>query len=295
MDKSILCYNTLMKPVLILGARGMLGGALQKQFPNCIAWDREDCDVTDFARLPEKIGSLGNLEAVINCVAYNDVDGAETHRDLAFKLNSDVPANLAKICKQLDIPLVHFTSQLVFDGAKGEYAETDLPHPISVYGESKYQGEQNIQKQTDKFYIIRTSVLFGPKGQSELSKTSFVDLMLDLSLKNATIKAVDDEESAITFANDLAVKIKEILATGLPYGIYHITNSGSCTWYGLAKEIFAITGRPVELVPVPAAEFPRAAKRPAKAVLQNTKLPPLRPWKEALREFLESNNITFKI
>jgi dTDP-4-dehydrorhamnose reductase len=277
-----------MNKVLILGAKGMLGGALQKQLPDCIAWDREDCDVADFENCKLKILNLTSLEAVVNCVAYNDVDGAETHKDLAFLLNAEVPKQLAKICHQLNIPLVHFTSQLVFDGAKGGYQETDLPHPISLYGESKYQGEQNIQNQTDKFYIIRTSVLFGPKGRSELSKTSFVDLMLDLSLKHATIKVVDDEQSSVTFVDDLAANVKEILQNKPTFGIYHITNSGSATWYGLAKEIFTITGRLVELAAVPASEFPRPARRPAKAVLVNTKLPPLRPWEEALKEFLKS-------
>ena len=275
-----------MDHVLILGAKGMLGGALQKIFPGATAWDREDCDVTDFANLPQKIGSLQNLAAVINCVAYNDVDGAETHHDLAFQLNSEVPVNLAKICRQFNIPLVHFTSQLVFDGAKGEYMEADLPNPISVYGESKYSGEQEIQKATDKFYIIRTSVLFGLKGQSELSKKSFVDLMLDLSQRSATIKAVEDEQSSITFVNDLAENVKEILENRPAYGIYHITNSGSATWYDFAKEIFSITGSQVNLIPVPSTEFPRTAKRPAKAVLLNTKLSALRPWQAALQEFL---------
>ncbi len=266
----------------------MLGGALQKVFPNAMAWDRDDCDVTDFSRLIEKIGSIENLSAVINCVAFNDVDGAENNKDKAFLLNTEVPGQLAKICKNLNIPLVHFTSQLVFDGEKGEYVETDQPHPISVYGESKYQGEQNIKNNTDKFYIIRTSVLFGPKGESELSKKSFVDLMLDLSLRSATIKAVNNEESSITFVNDLAKAVKEILDQKLGFGIYHITNSGSATWYDLAKEIFVLTKKQVELVPVESTEFIRAAKRPVKAVLLNTKFAELRNWKQALKEFLDN-------
>ncbi len=274
--------------ILILGAKGMLGGALQKVFPNAIAWDRDDCDVTDFAKLAEKIGSLQNLSAVVNCVAFNDVDGAENNKDRAFLLNAQVPEQLAKICKNLNIPLVHFTSQLVFDGAKGEYIETDQPHPISVYGESKYQGEQNIQNNTDKFYIIRTSVLFGLKGQSELSKKSFVDLMLDLSQRSATIRAVDDEESSITFVKDLAEAVYKILEDNADYGIYHITNSGSATWYDLAKEIFTITGSSIDLIPVQYTEFPRAAKRPSKAILLNTKLTPLRDWNVALKEFLNN-------
>ena len=280
-----------MNKILILGAKGMLGGALKKMVPDTICWDREDCDVTNFDDLSFKIHNLlPKLEAVINCVAYNDVDGAETNRDLAFRLNAEVPGELTKICHQLNIPLVHFTSQLVFDGKKEEYVETDQPCPNTVYGQSKYQGEQNIQAATDKFYIIRTSVLFGPKGESSLSKKSFVDLMLDLSQRSDTIKAVEDEESSVTFVDDLAQTVKDMLQNQAEFGIYHITNSGSTTWYGLAKEIFAITGRQVNLVPVPATQFPRAAKRPAKAVLLNTKLPPLRGWQQALIYGLQTSD-----
>jgi len=273
--------------VLILGAKGMLGGALKKIYPDCHAWDREDVDVTQIEELRLKIVQLPEKpEAIINCVAYNDVDGAETNKEIAFKLNSEVPGNLAALCKELNIPLVHFTSQLIFDGEKQEYIESGLPHPISVYGESKYQGEQNIQKNTDQFYIIRTSVLFGPKGKSELSKKSFLELMLDLSAKSDTIKAVDDEISSVTFVNDLTQNIQYMLQSKLPYGIYHVTNSGSCSWYELAKELFAIKHIQVKLEPVPASSFPRAARRPHKAILLNTKLPAIRTWQEALSEYL---------
>ena len=273
--------------VLILGSQGMLGGALKKIYPTAIAWDRGDCDVADEGGLRLKIKGLSAApEAIINCVAFNDVDGAETKQEIAFTLNTEVPGILAAICKELHIPLVHFTSQLVFNGTKGEYMESDRPQPMSVYGKSKYQGELEIQNNTGQFYIVRTSGLFGPKGESASSKKSFVDIMLDLSAKSDTIKAVDDEVSSFTYVRDLAENVKLLLDERLPYGIYHVVNSGQASWYGLAKEIFAITGKKAGLIPVPAAEFPRAAKRPGKAILLNTKLSPIRPWQEALREFL---------
>jgi dTDP-4-dehydrorhamnose reductase len=276
--------------VLILGSKGMLGGALRKLYPQSIAWDREDVDVMDIEALSSKLKAVSSKpSAIINCVAFNDVDGAETKPDIAFRLNTEVPGILAKICKELNIPLVHFTSQLVFDGEMGEYAENSIPHPLSVYGQSKYQGELEIQKNTDHYYIIRTSVLFGPKGLSDVSKKSFVDLMLDLSTKTDTIKAVDDEISSITYTEDLAAFVKVLLEENYPYGIYHITNSGQASWYDMAKEIFTITGKKINVIPVPSTEFPRAAKRPAKAVLLNTKLFKLRPWQQALREFLTNS------
>jgi len=275
--------------VLILGSKGMLGGQLMKVFDNeAVGWDRGDADVTEFKDLKLKIEKL-KPAVIINCVAYNDVDGAEDNRQAAFKLNADVPGELAKICKNSDIVLVHFSTNYVFDGEKGEYKETDLPNPLGVYAKSKYRGELEIQKIGGKFYIIRTAVLFGPKGESELSKKSFVELMFDKSGKTDTIKLVDDEISSVTYAVDLAVQVKILLEMGKPLGIYHITNSDSASWYDFAREIFNITGKKVNLESVSSKTFPRKAPRPKKTVLLNTKLPKLRPWQEALKEFLISN------
>jgi dTDP-4-dehydrorhamnose reductase len=277
-----------MGKILILGSKGMLGQELVRVFGNdAIGWDRSDVDVADGESLKLKVGSL-KPSVIINCVAYNDVDGAEDNREAAMKMNAEVPGNLAAITKDLDITLVHFSTNYVFDGAKGEYQESDGPHPLSIYAESKYQGELAVQKNTGKFYIIRTAVIFGPKGESALSKRSFVGLMLDLSAKSDTIKAVSDEVNSITYAADLATAVKGIIGNRQPYGIYHFTNSGSASWYDLAKEIFAITGKQINVLPVPSSAFPRKAKRPAKSILLNTKLPPLRPWQEALKEYLTS-------
>ncbi len=276
--------------VLLLGAKGMLGGQLRKIFPESLAWDREDADVTNFLELREKIIALPKApEAIINCVAYNDVDGAEENKDLALRLNTEVPGVLAGICQELAIPLVHFSTNYVFDGQKGEYAESDVPNPLSEYAKSKYEGELEIQKHTDRFYIIRTAVLFGPKGESELSKKSFIDIMLALAEKTTTIKAVENEINSLTYVTDLAEQVAKMLQDKSPYGIYHITNSGHASWYELAKETFSITGKNIEVVPVPSSEFPRKAVRPQKSVLINTKLPAMRTWQKALHEFLTSN------
>lgn len=276
-----------MDKVLILGAKGMLGGQLIKVFPGAVSWDRGDVDVLDFENLKSKIlGLPSRPEAIINCVAFNDVDGAEENQAAAFALNSELAGKLAEFCKEQNIILVHFSTNYVFDGGKGEYKEDDEPCPLSVYGQSKYRGEREIQKNTGKFYLIRTAVLFGPKGESEASKKSFVDLMLQLSEKSATIKAVTDEVNSLTLAADLAKRVKYLLDTNQPFGIYHVTNGGQASWYDFAKEIFSITKKDVKLIPVPSTEFLRKARRPKKSVLINTKLPRERSWQDALKGFL---------
>lgn len=278
------------KQVLILGSKGMLGTQLMKVFgAEAIGWDREDVDVTDAVNLKSKIFNLKSVpQAIINCVAYNDVDGAENNQVVADKLNRQVPGELAIICKELAIPLIHFSTNYVFDDEKGEYEETDPPNPQSVYGETKYQGELEIIKNTEQYYIIRTSVLFGLKGESELAKKSFVDLMLSLSEKQSSIKVVADEINSLTYAPDLALTVKKILDDKKDFGVYHITNSGQASWFEFAQEIFQILNKPIALEAVSSIEFKRPAKRPKKAVLLNTKLPAMRPWQEALREFLNN-------
>ncbi len=276
--------------ILILGSKGMLGGQLRRTFSKALGWDRHDIDITQNENLQQKLEELSvKPSVVINCASYNSVDLAEKQKDLAFKLNAEAVENLARICNNLGAVLVHFSTNYVFDGVKGEYEENDMPHPLSVYGESKLAGERAVQKISNKFYLIRTAVLFGPPGESDLSKKSFVQIMLDLSKKGSAIKAVDDEVNSLTYIVDLAEAVKDLILENKPYGIYHITNSGAASWFTFAQEIFKILEKDVKLEPVSAKALPRQAQRPAKALLINTKLPLLRPWQAALREFLISN------
>ena len=273
--------------VLILGAKGTLGGQLMKLYPQAAGWDREDIDVLDFPALRANVAGLRPApDAVINCVAFNDVDGAEDRPEAAMALNAEFPGRLAQFTGELGVPLVHYSTNYVFDGAKGEYVEADPPAPLSTYGRSKQRGEQLIAEAGGRCYIVRTAVLFGPKGASDLSKKSFVDLMLDISAKRDTIQAVSDEINSITYAPDLAAATRDLLTAAPPPGIFHAANSGGVSWFDFAREIFRITGRKVTVLPVPSTHFPRKATRPAKAILLNTKLPPLRPWQAALAEFL---------
>lgn len=283
-----------MDRILILGAKGALGGQLRALYPNALAWDREEADVTDFRSLEQKVFELDPPpEAIVNCVAFNDVDGAEEKRDAAVALNTITPLNLAGLTWELDIPIVHYSTNYVFDGQAGEYTEDAAPAPLSFYGKTKARGEAAVAAANPKHYIIRTAVIFGPKGASELSKQSFVEIMLDLSARTRVIKAVADEINSITYSPDLAKATRALLEDSKPFGVYHITNSGSASWFEFAAEIFKIAGRAITLEPVPSSHFPRKARRPAKAVLRNTKLPPLRPWREALEEYLRESGYGF--
>ena len=275
--------------VLVLGAKGTLGGQLMRLCPEATGWDREDVDVLDPSALRARLDGLEFVpSAVVNCVAFNDVDGAEDRPDRAFALNTEFPGRLAQWTKEKGVRLVHYSTNYVFDGVLGEYRESDAPAPLSAYGRSKWRGEQLVAEFGGQWYVVRTAVIFGPKGESELSKKSFVDLMLDLAAKRDTIEAVADEVNSMTYAVDLAAGTRDLLQAAPPSGIYHVTNGGSASWFDFAREIYRIAGKSTTVLPVPSTRFPRKAKRPACAVLRNTLLPPLRPWQEALADFLGS-------
>jgi dTDP-4-dehydrorhamnose reductase len=277
-----------MQRVLILGCKGTLGGQLMKVYPEATGWDREDVDVLDFPALRARVEALGFIpDAVVNGVAFNDVDGAEDRPQQALALNTEFPGALARFTRELGVPLVHYSTNYVFDGVQGDYVESDPPAPLSAYGRSKWGGEQRIAECGGQCYIVRTAVIFGPRGESDLSKKSFVDLMRDLSATHDTIQAVADEINSVTYAPDLATATRGLLDLRPPPGTYHLINSGAASWFDLACEIFRVTGKSVHVRPVPSSHFPRKAPRPPKAILHNTKLPPLRAWQAALAEFLQ--------
>src|SRR5450756_1775998 len=270
--------------VLVLGAKGTLGGQLMRLVPDATGWDREDVDVLDPSALRARLDGLGFVPgAVVNCVAFNDVDGAEDRPEQAFALNAEFPGRLAQWTKEKGVPLVHYSTNYVFDGSRGEYRETDAPAPLSAYGRSKWNGEQLVAETGGQWYVVRTAVIFGPKGESELSKKSFVEIMLDQAAKRDTVEAVADEVNSVTYSADLAAGTRGLLEAAPPAGIYHVINSGAASWYDFAREIFRIAGKSTTVLPVPSTRFPRQAKRPPRAVLLNTLLPPLRPWQERIQ------------
>lgn len=307
------------KKVLILGSLGMLGQELAQVFSRdeyyqITAWDKEDIDITDFTLLEEKLTAL-QPKILLNATAYNAVDACEEQEEeyqKALLLNREVPGFLAKMSAKLGFLLVHYSTDYVFDGALEEnkaqtgccgggccgagssnqvgYNEGAVPNPLSRYGESKYAGERAVREQAKQFYVIRLSKLFGRPGQSPAAKKSFFAVMLEQSALKEEVLAVDDEKSCFTYAPDLAQATKELIEANSVSGIYHLPNEGAVTWYEAARELYLLAGRDTRVVPVRSDAFPRAAKRPSCSVLLNTKRPKLRPYTEALEEFLQTMN-----
>lgn len=281
--------------VLILGGQGNLGTQLGKVFApdfETISWDRGDLDVLDFPLLNKKINDLAP-ELIINTVAYNAVDKCEEkgEYELALKLNAELPAALAEIALHLGATLIHYSSDYVFNGTeeKKEFVEDDTPNPINKYGESKFAGEREILKQAKRglnFYLIRTSKLFGPRGASEAAKPSFFDIMLSLAQDKKDITVVNEELSCFTYTPDLAAATKRLWELETPYGIYHLINEGECTWFDGAKALFDLKKLDVSIRAVRSENLLRAARRPKFSVLKNLKVKKMRPWQEALREYI---------
>ena len=293
-----------MKKVLIIGEKGMLGQELVRVFSapsprraqqggyEVIAWDRDEIDITNEVQVKEKVGALAP-QIIINAAAYNAVDKAEdpAEFELAKKLNGLAPGYLARIARDLSAVFVHFSTDYVFNGEKKEgYFENDEPSPISNYGFSKLMGEREVEKIGGQYFIIRLQKLFGSPASVVGAKKSFFETMLALAQTKKELEVVDEELANFTYAPDLAQRTKYLIENDSPSGIYHITNeSNPVTWFGAVKVLFEAAGiKDVKLIPVTADKFPRPAKRPRYSILLNTKLPPLRPWSEALKEFLEN-------
>lgn len=296
--------------ILILGGKGNLGNQLAKLLPGALVWDRDDLDVTDPIAVTTKFNDLGQakkIDTVINCTAFNDLDAAEENPGLAVTLNVTAPRMLAEAAKQHNLTFVHYSTGYVFSGEDGvnEHPETAMPNPNSVYAASKLAGEQAVQSVGGRYYILRTNVLFGPMGPGEAAKKSVVDVMYNIGKEKKKLRGIINEFSNFTYTPDLARATVELLQAKPPYGLYHMTNEGFGSWYDLSKAIFTLSGwqvldsepiggldalpeRTIVIEKITGDQYPRAAKRPTSAVLQNTKLPTLRSWQEALKEYLTS-------
>lgn len=282
--------------ILVLGSAGNLGTALteygaEREDLKLIGWDKTDIDVSDQVLLSKKIIEL-KPEVIINTVAFNDVDACETSeeaRTLANQLNVELVATLADIALEINATLIHYSSDYVFKGdSEIGYSETDEASPLSIYGETKLDGEKEIISASGKglqWYLIRTSKLFGPKGMSVGAKPSFFELMFRLSNTNPSLKLVNDEIGSFTYSRDLAAATIALLDDNAAFGIYHLINAGETSWHDAAKYFFETLKKEVSLEAVSAEAFPRPAKRPKHSLLLNTKRPPLRTWQEAVSDY----------
>lgn len=274
--------------VLITGASGMLGQELVKAFAghDLLLTDVGELDITDGAGV-DAYCCLHRPELILNAAAYTNVDGCETPegKELAMKINGRGPGNLARSAEALGATLVHISTDYVFDGALDRpYRIDDPTDPINGYGESKWVGEEEVRRHSTKHFIFRTAWLYGASGKN------FVSTMLALAETHQELTVVSDQFGSPTYAKDLAEAILTI-SGGNRYGTYHLTNAGYCSWYDLAVEAFAQAGKKVLVRPVPSSAYPRPAARPVNSRLDGSKLIQegyslLRPWQEALRDYL---------
>lgn len=271
----------------------MLGTELMEAFADHTptGWDHDELDITDEKQVHEKVVAFApNL--IINAAAYTNVDGAEDDPETAARVNAYAVRLLAEVAQELDIPIVHYSTDYVFDGTKEDgYKEEDKPaeEPLNVYGASKLLGERELVQGAKRYYLIRTSWLFGKGGKN------FIDTMVRLAQEKQELTVVNDQHGKPTSAKDLAKATRQLVEGDYAYGIYHLVNGGeTTTWYDYAYFATSEYGRKNNweqtqfpaILPTTTAAYGAKAARPAWSVLLNTKFPPLRPWREAVSEYI---------
>ncbi len=287
--------------VLLLGSKGQVGSSLLKSAPKeweFTSWSREQFDLSNLDLVEKHFSRLQNIDLVINAAAYTQVDLAETQLDLANELNFKLPELLAKECAKRNIPLVHYSTDYVYPGS-GEHfrVEDEAIGPLNAYGVSKARGDAAIKASGCKHLILRTSWVYAEAGKN------FVLTMLRLGAEREVLSVVNDQSGSPTFARDIAeLSIeaiqKSIKASTFPSGVYHLSNSGTCSWFDFSCEIFK-QARELGLMlkvqsvnPIESSAYPQPAKRPKNSRLSLAKLDrtfSLKPrdWKLALQDCLQ--------
>ncbi|CAM3201680.1 dTDP-4-dehydrorhamnose reductase [Paenibacillus lupini] len=276
--------------VVVTGANGQLGRELvmmdSKGRFAITGLDRSVLDITNLEQCREVLAQL-RPDVVIHCAAYTAVDKAEAEPDEAFRINAAGTRNIALASREIGAKLCAISTDYVFDGTGTiPYKEYDRTNPLTVYGQSKLAGEQLVQSLHDRYFIVRTSWVYGAYGNN------FVKTMLKLASERDQLKVVADQFGSPTYTYDLALFLLELAATDY-YGLYHASNSGICSWYEFAKVIMEESGCGTQIEPCTTAEFPRPAPRPSYSVMDHSAirsngLEPLRPWREALRHYLSN-------
>jgi dTDP-4-dehydrorhamnose reductase len=282
-----------MKRILVIGAKGMLGrdlmGLLLSSHPHdeIIGWDIEDIDIQKEEDTVFKVEKL-RPHLVINLAAYTDVDGCESNEEKALAVNAEGAKHVALATLRCRAKMVYLSTDYVFDGKKKEpYLESDSPHPLSVYGHSKWKGEQYVQKLVRDILIIRTQWLYGRYGNN------FVNSILRQASEKRALSIVNDQIGSPTYTADLARAISALIQFDAR-GIFNAANSDLCTWYTFGQAILKLSGmNKVRVIPISSKELARPAVRPSYSVLNCQKLKKetgltLRPWSEALKEYLST-------
>ena len=265
--------------VLVTGANGMLGQdlcpILEDAGYEVIETDINNLDITN-AEATAAFIKQEAPEIVVHCAAYTNVDKAEEDLKNAELINVTGTENIAKACAEAGAIMVYISTDYVFDGTKNSpYTPDDKPNPINNYGLTKLKGEEAVKKYCEKYYIARTSWLYGHHGKN------FVETMISLAKDRPELKVVDDQIGCPTWTVELANGILKLFDK--PYGTYHVCGSGSTSWYGFAKEI--LKNCEVKILPCTTEEFPRPARRPKYSIMDNNKI--CRNWQDALKDYID--------
>ncbi len=286
-----------MRKILVTGANGQLGRCIKDaaaQFSdfNFVFVSKEELDIENVDLLSEYFTN-NNFSHCINTAAYTNVEKAESEPEKAFAINAEAVKNLAQICKEKDVVLLHISTDYVFDGKKTTpYLETDSVSPINVYGASKLKGEEYIQEISDKFFILRTSWLYSQYGHN------FLKTILKYSEEGKPLTITTEQTGTPTNANNLAIALLKIIAQdSVDYGVYHYSNKGETTWFGFAEAILLLSGKLKDTNLAKTNHYRTFAARPEYSVLDNTKAQnklnlDYANWKESLQSVikLDTNN-----
>jgi dTDP-4-dehydrorhamnose reductase len=274
--------------ILITGANGQLGkeaAVLYSKNHEVFGYGRKEMDITDLEQVKAKV-TEARPDVILHAAAYTAVDQAETDADKAYQVNAFGSRNVAIAAEETGSRLCYISTDYVFDGtAQAPYAEYDPVNPQSIYGKSKRAGEELVQSLCSRYFIVRTSWVYGMHGNN------FVKTMLKLAESKNQLKVVNDQIGSPTYTYDLAEFLLQLVATE-KYGIYHASNTGACSWYEFAKAIFELNGISIQVDPCTTEEFPRPAPRPRYSVMDHMAIRAngfrdLRHWKDGLKDFLE--------
>jgi len=274
--------------VLLTGSKGMLGQAFLKKKPEAWALSGVDIEALDLTKKMEVKVLVHDFQPdlVINCAAYTQVDDCEKEQAKAFAVNGTGVGYLAEAASSVGAKMVHFSTDYVFDGSGGPYSEEAPQAPINAYGASKQEGERQLTKHLDDYLLIRTQWLYGKGGKN------FVSTILRLAENQTTLKVVDDQIGSPTWTEDLAEAVVNLVQKKAS-GAFHLVNQGICSWYQFACRIAEEAGLSAEIIACGAVDFPRPAKRPARAVLETAKASALLgqslpSWEVALKRYMIS-------
>lgn len=267
--------------ILVAGAEGQLGRALQEQPGShvLVPLGHAALDITDLSAVREAVGQ-NRPDLLLNAAAFNDVDGAESNPEGAFRGNALGPRNLALASAEKRIPIVHVSTDYVFDGTSNRpYHEFDRPNPVSVYGLSKLAGEEAVRSLNRRHYIVRTAWLYHATGRN------FPNTILSLS-ERPEVRVVNDQIGSPTYAPHLAAALLSLIETGA-FGTFHLAGAGATSWYELTCALYDLLGIATAVRAVSTAEFPRPARRPSYSVLTTLQRPEVRlpPWQHGLEAF----------